>query len=189
MLYRPVVATGTYRADDTIVVENRTYNGASGGWVLTPLDLGDGTAVLVNRGFIGFDREGRIVAPAPPTGPVTVGGLLFPSQERGSFGARDPAEGKLAVLARVDLDRVAAQVEPALLPAYIQLSTTDPPEPAVAEDEPRLVALGPPELTEGPHLSYAVQWFIFSTIASVGYGLLLRKVAQEQAGTQAHAAP
>ena len=66
MLYRPVVATGTYRADDSIVVENRTYNGASGGWVLTPLDLGDGTAVLVNRGFIGFDREGRIVAPAPP---------------------------------------------------------------------------------------------------------------------------
>ena len=32
-----VTATGTYADDDTVVVENRTFNGASGGWVLTPL--------------------------------------------------------------------------------------------------------------------------------------------------------
>jgi surfeit locus 1 family protein len=189
VLYRPVTAVGRYRVDDTVVVENRTYNGASGGWALTPLDLGDGTAVLVNRGFVGFDVEGRIVAPPPPTGDVRVEGLLFPSQHRGSFGARDPDEGKLAVVARVDLPRIDQQVDADLLPAYIQLVESDPGEPPTAEGAARLVALGAPEPSEGPHLSYAVQWFIFSTIAGGGYVLLLRKVAQDQARERATAEP
>ena len=176
VLYRSVTAEGEYRADETVVVENRTYNGASGGWVLTPLDLGDGTAVLVNRGFIGFDQEGRIVAPPPADGAVQVEGLLFPSQERGSFGAprsrRGPTVGggprgpRLASRRRSTGD---------LLPAYVQLVESDPPEPRAAAGEPQLVPLGPPEPEEGPHLAYAVQWFIFSTIAAGGYVLLLRQ--------------
>ena len=179
VLYRSVTAVGEYLADDTVVVENRSFNGASGGWVLTPLLLRDGDAVLVNRGFIGFDRDGRIVAPPPPDGTVRVEGLLFPSQTRGSFGARDPDAGQLTVLARVDLDRVAAQLDHPLLPAYVQLTESSPPEPPVPAGAPALVALGPPEPDEGPHLGYAGQWFTFTVIAVVGYGLLLRRVARD----------
>jgi cytochrome oxidase assembly protein ShyY1 len=82
---------------------------------------------------------------------------------------------------RVDLDRIARQVEGTLLPAYLQATRTDPPEPPVPDDVPAVRRLGPPEISEGPHLSYAVQWGIFSTIAAVGYALLLRKVAKEEA--------
>lgn len=180
VLYRKVRATGTYASDDTVVVENRTYNAAPGAWVLTPLQLDDGTAVLVNRGFVGFDRDGEIVDPAPPTGKVTVEGLLFPSQSRGAFGPTDPAEGRLRVMARVDLDRLDEQVEADLLPTYIQLVTSDPAELAAAPGAPQLVALGPPTPDEGPHLSYAVQWLIFTLIATGGYGLLLRRVARDR---------
>lgn len=180
VLYRTVTASGTYLADDTVVVENRTFNGTSGAWVLTPLVLDDGTAVVVNRGFIGFDRQGDIVAPPTPDGPVTVEGLLFPSQTRGRFGPTDPVDVDLDVLARVDLDRYEAQLDVALLPAYVQAVTTTPAEPAVPEGQPQLVALGPPVPDEGPHLAYAAQWFIFTTIAFGGYGLLLRKVAKER---------
>ncbi len=187
-LYRTVTATGTYAADDTVVVENRSFNGVSGAWVLTPLRLDDGTAVLVNRGFIGFDREGDIAPPDPPAGEVTVEGLVQPSQERGRFGATDPEEGRLTVMARVDLARFAAQVDYPVLPAYVQRTSSDPEEAAAGEGEPALVALGPPELTEGSHLSYAVQWFIFTTIALVGYPLLLRKVAQDEARAERQAA-
>ena len=63
----------------------------------------------------------------------------------------------------------------------MQLVTSDPPEPPPVADAPGLVALGPPTPDEGPHLSYAVQWFIFTTIAAGGYVLLLRKVAREPA--------
>lgn len=179
ILYREVVATGSYEDGDTVVVENRSLNGASGAWVLTPLRLPDGSAVVVNRGFIGFDRTGAIQPPPAPEGEVTVDGLVFPSQRRGRIGPTDPDEGKLDVLARVDLDRLDAQVGYDVLPAYIQLVESDPEEVPASADDPDLVALGPPAPTEGPHLSYAVQWFIFTTIAVVGYGLLLRRVARD----------
>jgi cytochrome oxidase assembly protein ShyY1 len=176
-----VTAEGTYVADRTVVVENRTYTDDSpGGWVLTPLDLGGGRSVLVNRGFVGLDEHGRVVAPPAPTGEVQVTGLLFPSQRRGHFGAVDPAAGVLTVVARVDLERIDAQVDGSLLPAYVQLTDSRPGEPAVATGTPAIRPLGPPEVSEGPHFSYAVQWGIFSTIAAVGYVLLLRKVAKEQ---------
>lgn len=180
VLYRSVRATGTYDAADTVVVENRTYNAAPGAWVLTPLRLDDGRSVVVNRGFIGYDRQGDIVPPPPPPGRVTIEGLVFPSQEKGRFGPTDPKTGRLDVLARVDITRLQAQVDVDLLPAYVQLVTSDPEEPAPARGAPELVALGPPTPDLGPHLSYAVQWLIFTSIAVGGYALLLRRVARDQ---------
>jgi len=181
---RSVTATGTYADDDTFVVENRTYNGASGGWVLTPLVLDDGKAVVVNRGFLGFNRAGDIDPPPAPKGEVTVDGVLLRSEHRGRFGPADPTSGRLAVLARVDLDRVAQQVDYDVLPAYVQRVSSDPDE-VTAKGAPELVPLGLPEPSEGPHLSYAVQWFTFTTIAVVGYALLLRRVARDEAREEA----
>jgi cytochrome oxidase assembly protein ShyY1 len=180
VLYRSVRATGTYLVDDTVVVENRTLNGSSGAWVLTPLVVDDGLAVVVNRGFVGFDREGEIVPPAAPAGEVTVEGLVFPSQTRGRFGPTDPSEGRLEVLARADVERFGAQLDVDLLPAYVQAVATTPPEPVAEAGAPQLVALGPPTPDLGPHLSYAAQWAIFTLIAAVGYVLLLRRVARDQ---------
>ena len=82
---------------------------------------------------------------------------------------------------------MAAQVDYELLPAYIQLVDSSPPEDAVPEGEPALVPLGTPRPSEGPHLAYAVQWFIFTTIAAGGYVLLLRRVARDQAKEEAGA--
>lgn len=185
--HRRAYAVGTYRHEDTVVVENRTYNGASGGWVLTPLVGDDGTAVLVLRGFIGFDADGRIVAPEPPAGEVSVEGYVQESQRRGRIGPTDP-EGRQEVLARADVARFAEQVDYPVRPAYLQLISSDPPEPAAAENAPELVPLDPPSTDEGPHLSYAVQWFTFSTIGVIGYAALLRKVAIDQAKAERAAA-
>jgi cytochrome oxidase assembly protein ShyY1 len=181
VLYRKATAVGTYLADRTITVENRTDQSDSpGAWVLTPLDLGGNRAVLVNRGFLGYDVHGKIVAPPPPTGEVRVSGLLFPTQTRGFFGAKDPKTGVLTVMARVDLRRVDAQVDEDVLPAYLQLTTSRPAQPPAPKGTPESEALGPPDISEGPHFSYAVQWAIFSTIAAGGYLLLLRKVALQE---------
>ena len=99
----------------------------------------------------------------------------MPSQERGRFGPRDPVEGHLTTLARADLQRLQAQVEAPLYPLYLQLQAQDPPPGDVP------VLLPAPERSEGPHLGYAGQWFLFTVIGLVGYGLMIRRSGREQA--------
>lgn len=175
---RTVEVVGTYRVDDQVTVANRTFDGAPGYWVLTPLVATDGTGVIVNRGWVPMSiGEGeRIVEAAPPSGEVRVLGTVTASQERGSFGAVDPTEGRLERLARADVGRVAAQVDYPVLPAYVTLVGQAP-----AQGDPLPVVIPPGELGDGPHLGYAVQWAIFGTIAALGYPLVLRKVAREKA--------
>ena len=177
VVFRTVTAEGTYVPDEEIVVRGRSFEGKSGAWMLTPLRLEDGTAVVVNRGWVPL-QAGLAVRPewAPPTGEVRVEGLLVATQTRGRFGSIDPEGERLDELARADVGRIQEQVDEDLVPAVLQLDTEDP-----AQDGDFPVPIGPPELSEGPHLNYAGQWFIFATIAVVGYPLILRRVAQNKA--------
>jgi surfeit locus 1 family protein len=134
--------------------------------------------VLVLRGWVPLavgDRGVPVGEAVPPAGVVTVHGLVMATQERGSIGPRDPADGQLTVLSRADLARVDAQSSHALLPVLLQLQSVEPASGALPQPIPA------PEPSEGPHLSYAVQWFIFSTIGLLGYPLVLRKVARTRA--------
>src|SRR5205807_637028 len=122
----------------------------------------------------------------PPAGQVTVEGLMQETQTKGLFGPTDPGTGRLTNVARVDVERVQQQVPYHLYPMWVQLTSSSP---AQTGGEPEV--LPPPTLDEGPHFSYAVQWFIFSTIAVVGYPLILRRSARnrefaaEESGTGA----
>ena len=168
-----VVATGEYAVGEELMLLARSFNGLSGHHVLTPLYLGDGTAVIVDRGWVNIDQDtpGRSEF-APPAGAVRVEGVLRKTETRGSFGPVDPATGTLERIARVDLERIDQQVDAELLPVYIQLLSQDPPQ---ADDIPAIVGLPTP--SEGPHRGYAVQWFLFAGVVVVGYPILLRKTA------------
>jgi surfeit locus 1 family protein len=173
--YRRVEVSGRYVPDQEVLIRSRSQNDAPGSWVVTPLRTADGTTILVNRGWIA--NEGRFDSVPDemraPSEPVDVVGLVRTSQQRGSFGPRDPATGTLTNLARVDVPRIQQQVPDRLDPVYLQLQTQDP------ADGTRPAPVEPPALDEGPHFSYAVQWFIFTTVAVVGYPLILRRRARE----------
>lgn len=174
--FRDVTATGRYLVDQEVLVRSRSRDGAPGSWILTPLELADGTAVTVNRGWIANSGQLESV-PArfrAPDGEVTVTGLVRQTETRGSFGPTDPVSGTLTNLARADVARLDTQVPESLLPLYIQLISQDP---TLADGAPSPVPKPIPD--EGPHLGYAVQWAIFSTIAAVGYPLILRRRARE----------
>jgi surfeit locus 1 family protein len=176
---RRVTATGTYRADDIVLIRGRSLDDAPGSWVVVPLELDDGRVVAVNRGWIRNDGRFTEVPDeyrTVPEGEVAVEGLTHASQVRGTLGPTDPPDGQLESLARVDLDRLDEQVEGDLLPVWIQLTAAeaDAPDPS-----PQLLDL-PVVNDEGPHLSYAVQWGIFTVIALVGYPLILRRAAREK---------
>lgn len=176
LAYRHVEVEGTYDADASVLVRSRTLNGRPGFWVLTPLLTGDDQAVMVNRGFAPFSAEidQVLAATRPPSGEVTVSGLLLATQERQGIGPTDPAEGVLAEVSRIDLGRIQQQYEPTLAPGFVQLQTQDPASGPLPE------ALPQPEQSEGNHQSYAGQWFLFAAVGVVGWPVLLRHTAREE---------
>ena len=159
------------------MVRSRSFDGAPGSWVLTPLLLDDGTSLVVNRGWIPNSGQFHEVPDGSraPDGPVEVEGLVRAAETRGRFGSQDPDEGRLTDLARADVARIGAQLDVEVLPFYLQM-LGQVPSPS-GSDQPRPVPA--PTLDEGPHLGYAVQWFIFTTVAVVGYPLILRRRAGE----------
>ncbi len=179
--YRAVVVTGTYRPDQEVLIRNRTNGGAPGYWVITPLVQSDGTAVAVNRGWVpySYDPEGSWTDFDPPSGEVTVTGTVQPSQVRDASGLvpgpEDAATGTLRTLSRVDVARLAQQIDEPVVPAYVDLRVQSPAQPG------ELPVLVPdPDLSEGPHLSYAGQWFLFALMTLIVYPLLLRRVARRR---------
>lgn len=164
--YQHTRATGRFDTADQVLIRNRSYRRTLGANVVTPLILRDSTAVLVNRGWIPLDAD----PPEPPDGEVTVIGLLLTSQRR-TIGPRDAADGRLTVLNRVDVPRIDAQSELELYPLYLSLASPDP-----EGDYP--IPLDPPVRDEGPHRSYAIQWFLFTGIVLIGYPILLRRRMQ-----------
>jgi cytochrome oxidase assembly protein ShyY1 len=172
---RTVTASGRYARGEDVLVRNRSLDGQSGSWVVTPLVLEDGSAVIVSRGWVPVTGEQSLPdEAAAPTGPVEVTGQVQPTQERGRFGPVDPAEGRLERISRVDVARLGDQVDPALYPVWIQLAEQAP----ASGDLPAPVP--PADRGDGPHLGYAVQWFVFSLIALIGYPLVLRRVAHRE---------
>jgi len=177
--YTPVELRGTYDTLGEVAVRNRTLNGAPGRWIVTPLTTIDGgPAVAVMRGFVPQsvdDLTPPIDGVEPPAGEVRVVGYVQPTQTKsGVFGVTDPADGTLSELSRVDVGRLAQQYG-ALEPFWVQLREQDPPSSANA-----MTAVPLPPDDEGSHRGYAVQWFIFATIAGGGYPLILRRVARNR---------
>jgi surfeit locus 1 family protein len=164
--YAHVTVAGTYDTTHEIVLSGRSYQDVAGNHVLTPLVLENGSAVLVDRGWVPLDTASPPVtgAAAAPTGPVTVAGLALPPDAIST----NPTSPAPSVVVRIDLGRTDLPYR--LVPVYVLLQTQDPPQ---ASGVP--VPVPPPTLDEGPHLSYALQWFAFATIAVVGCVVLLRR--------------
>ncbi len=169
--YRRVRVEGTF-VDGQVAIRNRaSAGGVNGVFAVTPLRLADGRTIYVNRGWVPPGRvvDGELTATEPPAGRVEVTGWVRPSQHRARFQASEPADGVLGVLNRVDVVRLARQTDSEVLPFYLD-------QELPASDDPARVE--PAELGAGPHLSYAVQWFLFAAVVAVGYPLILRRRAR-----------
>ena len=174
-----VTATGTFDPSQQVLIRNRSYQGQPGYHVVTPLEQADGTALLVNRGWVPLEGDdGELDVPPPPAGDVTVTGHVRPSQRKGRFfSPTDPADGTLDQLYRVDVPRVAQQVPYPLLPVYVELISLDPPAGEASGAGSTVaspVPIPPPEQDDGPHLSYAGQWVLFAACAVAGWVIVVR---------------
>ncbi len=164
--WRPVSVSGVYEPAGTVQIVNRSQFGRAGGNTVTPMRLDSGQVLLVNRGFLPLD----VGAPLPPTGTVAVTGRLRLTQVRTFAQLGDPAGGVLTVAQRVDVDRLAQQINGEVVPMYLDVYESNP-----VEAEPRPQPVVAPELGEGNHLSYAVQWFVFAFAVAIGWVLAVRR--------------
>ncbi|MET0460469.1 MAG: SURF1 family protein [Ilumatobacteraceae bacterium] len=164
--WRPVEASGRYLPDEELHVVNRSQGGIAGDMVVTPLELDDGRVLLVERGFVplGIDPA------AAPTGDVDIVGRLRSSQVRRRGQLSDTSSGELTEAQRLDIPRLTPQLPGTPVPMYVELTASRP-----AEQVPYPQPVAVPEQSEGPHLGYAVQWFIFSIAVGVGWVFAVRK--------------
>ena len=183
--YRRARVTGRFDVANELLLRSRALDGQPGYHVLTPLRLGSGRALLVDRGWVPFELDTPPISEAaPPTGQVTVTGILQPAQPEPTGGGlldrlgllqQDPAEGKLSAVFFVDPARIGVGRPYTLEPVFLELGTQTPAQTGQLPVPPP-----PPEISQGPHLSYAFQWFSFALIGVVGYVILLRGVVRDK---------
>jgi surfeit locus 1 family protein len=163
--FRSVVVEGTYDVEGEVVLYGRSLDGEPGHFVVTPLALDDGSGVLVLRGWVPFSLDrAPVVEAAPSVGHVVVEGWLIAPESRGrSLPDRD------GIVRTLDISGIGDRLPFDLAPFAIQLRAQDPPNAELPVPVPL------PELSEGPHLSYAIQWFCFAAVAVAGAAILVRR--------------
>lgn len=165
---RRVTLSGRFRYDLEQVLASRANGGAPGVHLLTPLERdGNDTLVIVVRGWV-FSSDAAAVDRARwrEGDAVTLAGYASPLLASGPPPPADSLKPLRVVSQSALSARVGRPVAAALL---VQTSSAAGP----ADSAPR--RLGVPELSEGSHKSYAIQWFAFALIAVVGGVLLFRR--------------
>ncbi|MFG1608823.1 SURF1 family protein [Actinoplanes sp. NPDC049265] len=167
LAWTKVTVTGRYDPAHEVQARGRTVDGRVGFEILTPLVLGDGTAVLVDRGWVPPAEGGAVaapVAPAAPPGTVTVVGQVHRSESRPApIGRRD---GRLDTR-RVAVPKLAAEMPYPLYGAYLLESAPAPGYLAIPIDHEDAWQNG----------GYTVQWWLFAVMALLAYGWQARKEA------------
>ncbi len=170
-----VSATGTYDFAHDYLLRNQVRGSANGFDVLTPLRLSTGASVLVDRGWVTLDSVlGGWHETNPPTGTVTVRGPLGPAAALQAGENEQPEHGVPSV-PRADIGFIAGKTGLQLLPAYVIAQYQDP---APVHDTPQLPK--PAKVTDVNHMSYAIQWFSFASIAVIGWPIVLRRALRQQ---------
>jgi len=176
--WRSVQATGTWLPEQSVLLENRNYQGHPGYWIATPLLLDAATqhAVLVLRGWMprSLSAQGHPPVPAPTALTQTVAGELALHVPRlyelgdGQYsrlpdrlgqGDAPPAVQNLAL---EDYQRVSGLT---MMPVVLQ--QLEPSDDGLEHDWPQ------PSIDHNQNLGYALQWFAFASIAGVAFLVVL----------------
>lgn len=180
LTWRTVTATGQYDTAHEFVVRKRTdSSGSIGYFVVTPLRLADGKGtVLVNRGWVASAATATEYPPVPaaPAGEVTLTGRLRADETYGASGIKDRTGLPERQFNLINTEEQSRESGTPLLGGYLELAATTP-APA---DQPQLVP-EPNHSDIGPHMAYAVQWWLFTTMIPVGVLVLARREARDRA--------
>ncbi|CAB4609960.1 unannotated protein [freshwater metagenome] len=169
--WRKVIVEGIYVPSESVTIINRSQDGSAGYDSLVPLRTTADEVILVNRGFVPLSMK----PPIAPSGTVQVMGYLRQSQNRSALGAVDSSDKNATEFQRFDIPRISQVVTGNIASMFLQRITENP---ATGQQWPAIVAL--PELDEGTHFSYAMQWFFFSLVALTAWVIVIRRKLSEK---------
>ncbi|MFE0426455.1 SURF1 family protein [Streptomyces sp. NPDC058953] len=184
--WRRVVATGVFDTSGEVVVRRRTDSDERVGvHVLTPLVLGDGRVVMVNRGWVpsATDPKAYPEVPAPPKGTVTVTGRLKADETTAASGIKDLAGLPPRQVMLINSGQQAELLGKEVLGGYVELTGPEP-----VDGKPEMIG-SPDHDSIGAHMAYAVQWWLFTAAVPVGWVILVRReIRDRRAAAEAEAA-
>lgn len=159
---RQVTASGEFDFENQIILKVQNWQSRAGVHLITPLLLDGETAVLVDRGWIpDADNTAENLRKYDLLDSQTIDGFVALSQTLSGDRGTIPEEAQ-AEWYRVDIEAIEPQMPYALLPIYL-LQAAEGNEVLPYRENPEI------DLSEGNHLSYALQWFIFSVGLGIGY--------------------
>ncbi|WP_153504925.1 SURF1 family cytochrome oxidase biogenesis protein [Cumulibacter manganitolerans] len=171
-----VSVTGSYLSDRVVLIRQRTFEGGVGFEVIVPLKGDDGVTYLIDRGYILAGKTATDVPPLPrtPEGTVTITGYVKSTYRATSAATRVEQVGGYRSVRALSTQVLSRELGVPLAGGYVQAAAEKPASGAAIEAISRIPV---PEPDEGPHLSYAVQWWLFSLLTLFGFGYLARREA------------
>ena len=168
MAFQQVEVRGEFDLMEQIQLIQRTFQGQPGKHLIAPFKIsGRAEAILVDRGWIPNDILGIPNAPNfPQTGQLTIRGYLKPTEKLPNRESPPLPTIPQTDWFRVDIPGIQAQLSYPLLPYYILPIPDGGKTQTVTYPFQEMPAF---DLSEGSHLSYAIQWFIFAGIFTGGY--------------------
>ena len=170
--YRKATVSGRFDYDQEVILGARTHQGSPGVDLVTPLRIaGSDTSILVNRGWV-YSPDGASVDRARwrerDTATITGYIEVYAPDAGVTKVAREPR-----LVRRLSRSELAPRIGYPLAPYYL-VATGD------SADGARPARRELPALDEGPHRSYAMQWFSFMAIALAGAGLVIARERRRQ---------
>src|SRR3954452_13629054 len=178
-----ITASGRYDVSHEIQARARTVNGDVGFEIVTPLVVADGTAVLVDRGWVPPSDAGAEAAPVVPPAPggqVTVVGQIHLSESRPT--AIEHRDGRLDTR-RISVSRLAHEMPYPTYGAYILLTQQTP------ANDPSFTRIPIDHEDSWQNAGYTVQWWLFAGMALFAFGWYARREAQKRDGLSRGPAP
>ncbi len=172
LIGQQVVVEGEFDLAEQIRLIQRTFQGQPGQNLVAPLKIsGRQEAVLVNRGWIPNDVAGIPNAPDfPQPGAITLHGYLQPTENLPNGEPAPIPSAPQTDWFRVNIPGIQAQIHYPLLPYTILPVPEGGKTQMVSYPFQEMPAF---DLSEGSHLAYALQWFLFAGILTVGYAYLV----------------
>lgn len=171
--WRPVLLEGSFLPEQAVLVRNRPYNGFPGFLQLIPFRLSSGEIVAIETGWLptGSKQDSPDLIPLPDSKPRTLVARIRAAEPSLNRDAPEKQIATLNIESLIEKSQLTGSIYKKIYLRAGQSYTNG--------DLPKL--LGKPSLTEGNHLSYALQWILFALMAFAALYWAIRKELEARA--------